>query len=167
MKSELIPLYSAIFSAGVAFVVAWLSSRRTIRLEINKLRLATQQLAFSELLKVRIQEYPKLYSILSDLGKIARDESVAVNLEDIRDRIEQWDSAHAIFMTRETSNKCHNFRSILRRAAKPQSDRRISGELLRAAEELELALRSDMGIHGISMLGMDLAPTQRDSYTDA
>ena len=51
MKAEYIPLVSAGASAVVALLVAWLAGTRAARLEVNKLRLATQQLAFSKLLE--------------------------------------------------------------------------------------------------------------------
>ena len=74
MKSEFVPLYSAVISASIAILVSWFASRRTVRLEIDKLRLSTEQLAFSKLLEVRIREYPKLYAILSDLQKTTNGE---------------------------------------------------------------------------------------------
>ena len=108
MKPELIPIYSAVISAAVAVLVSWLSSRRTVRLELDRLRLATQQLAFAKLLDVRIREYPALYAMLSDLPKAFKGDT--------------------------------------------------------AAGRLELALRSDIGIHGIALTDSDLSPRSRDRY---
>ena len=188
MKPELIPLYSAIISAAIALVVSWFSSRRTLRLEVDKLRLSTEQLAFSKLLEVRIREYPALYSMLSDLLKAIQGEVTAVDFEQLLTRVNEWDSRCAIFLGPETSNICFSFRAMLRAnasaisalttaAALPtqarhtgtsqRSGRSVQGttaELRKAAERLELALRTDIGIHGIGMFGSDLSPNQRETY---
>jgi hypothetical protein len=164
MRSEFIPLLSALISAVVALLVSWFSSRRTLRLELDKLRLSTQQLALSKLLEVRIREYPALYSMLSDLPKAAESESAAVDLGQLLNRVNEWDSRYAIFMGPETSNTCYAFRQALRTAAGAESPASATAQMLRAAERLELALRSDIGIHGIAVSGPDLSPRQRESY---
>lgn len=164
MKPELIPIYSAVISAAIALLVSWFSSRRAVRLEIDKLRLSTQQLAFSKLLEVRIREYPELYSMLSDLPKAAQGETGAVDLEQLLSRVNEWDSRHAIFMGPETSNICYAFRATLRAAAGATSAPTMTAKLLETAERLELALRSDIGIHGIGVSGSDLSPRQRETY---
>jgi hypothetical protein len=164
MRSEFIPLLSALISAVVALLVSWFSSRRALRLEMDKLRLSTQQLALSKLLEVRIREYPALYSMLSDLPKATESENAAVDLGLLLNRVNEWDSRYAIFMGPETSNTCYAFRQALRAAASAESPASGSAQLLRAAERLELALRSDIGIHGIDVSGPDLSPRQRESY---
>lgn len=173
MKPELIPLYSAALSAVVALLVAWLASNRTIRLEIDKLRLATEQLVFSKLLEVRIREYPKLYAILSDLPKALEEPSTtSVQRETLLSRVNEWDSQYSIFLGPEASNTCWHFRRTLRQAllAAPPSavlghDPSTIRELLAAAERLELALRSDLGIHGIGVGGgAHLVSQERKHY---
>lgn len=159
----MIPIYSAVISAAIAFLVSWFSSRWTIRLEIDKLRLSTQQLAFSKLLEARIREYPKLYAILSDLPK-ALEAGISVDLQEVLGSINEWDSQYAIFMGPETSNICAAFRAILRATAKGESNPSKTAELLNVAARLELALRSEIGIHGIAVSGMDLSPRQRETY---
>ncbi len=164
MKPEFIPIVSAIISAAVAFLVSWFSSRRAVRLEMDKLRLSTQQLAFSKLLEVRIREYPALYSMLSDLPKAVHKENAPVDLGQLLTRVNEWDSRYAIFMGPETSNICWAFRKVLRNGATSESPATMSAQLLDAAERLELALRSDIGIHGIGVSGSDLSPRQRERY---
>src|SRR5262245_10844012 len=103
MKPELMPLYSAGISAAIALFVSWFSSRRSVRLEIDKLRLSTQQLAFSKLLDARIREYPRLYAMLSDLPKTVNN-GASVDLCELLARINEWDSQNALFFGPETSN---------------------------------------------------------------
>jgi hypothetical protein len=164
---EFIPLYSAGLSAIVALIVAWVASTRTVRLEVDKLRLSTQQLAFSKLLEVRIREYPSLYAMLSDLPKALEEPStVEVELGRLLRKVNEWDSKYAIYLGPETSNTCYSFRQALRNAVNLVADDRmkITEDLLGAAARLELALRSDLGIHGFGVAGADLAPREREYY---
>jgi len=168
MKPEYIPLVSAGASAVVALLVAWLAGARAARLEVNKLRLATQQLAFSKLMDTRIREYPELYAMLSDLPKAAYDNpsTVSIDLKQLLGRVNQWDSQHAVFLGPETSNACDAFRQALIHAAREAqpANPRIPVSLLAAAARLELALRSDLGIHGFRASESDLEPKARDRY---
>jgi hypothetical protein len=159
MKTEFIPLYSAVISAAIAVIVSWFSSRRTVRLEIDKLRLSTQQLAFSKLLEVRIQEYPKLYAMLSDLSKALDGGASTLDFGQLLIRVNEWDSQHAIFLGPETSNICYELRTTLRATASQDSKSTNTAEVRDAVTRLELALRSDLGIHGF---GADLSPTPRN-----
>jgi hypothetical protein len=168
MKQEYIPLVSTGASALVALVVAWLASARAVRLEVDKLRLATQQLAFSKVLEVRIREYPTLYAMLSDLPKAAYDKpsTVSVDLKDLLARVNDWDSKHAVFLGPDASNFCDAFRHALLQAVR---ETRLEGalipdEVLGAAARLELAMRSDLGIHGFGVKDADVVPKSRERY---
>lgn len=151
-----------------ARLVAWFAGARAARLEVDKLRIATHQLAFSKLLETRIREYPKLYAMLSDLPKAAYDSpsTVSVDLEQLLVRVNQWDSQYAVFLGPETTNSCDAFRQALIRAVREAEpvNRNIPLSLLEAAGRLELALRSDLGIHGFRTAELDLVPKTRDRY---
>jgi len=168
MKPEYIPLASAAASAVVALLVAWLAGARAARLEVDKIRLATQQLALSKLLEARLREYPKLYAMLSDLPKAAYDNpsTVSVDLKQLLARVNEWDSQHAVFLGPDTTNSCDAFRQALVRAVREAqpSNHRIPLDLLKAAARLELALRSDLGIHGFRTVESDLVSKTRDRY---
>jgi hypothetical protein len=135
---------------------------------VDKLRLATQQLAFSKLLETRIREYPKLYAILSDLPKAAYDtpSTVSVDLKQMLARVNEWDSQYAVFLGPETSNSCDTFRQALIHAVREAQpgNSHIPLSLLEAAARLELALRSDLGIHGFRTAESDVVPKTRDRY---
>lgn len=165
MIKDYVPFITAIVSAVVAGLVAWLTSIRTVRLEKDKLRLSTQQLAFSKLLEIRITAYPKLYVILSDLLKAGEKQSiVSVQLTDMLQWVNEWDSQHAIFLSTDALNACYAFRQNLMRAAQSPGTPGLSDSLLQAAARLELALRSDLGVHGIELANGDLTPRGRQHY---
>jgi hypothetical protein len=173
VKPEFIPLYAAAVSAIVAFLVALLTSLRTVRLEVEKIRLTTQQRAFEKLLDVRLAEYPKLYFLLSNLLKvIERSSDTVVLLRDLLRQVNERDSQHSIFLSPEASNICYEFRQKLLELAEDnpgnirETDKPRLSELLQWAERLELALRSDLGLHGIELAsnGSDLQAKARETY---
>jgi hypothetical protein len=108
-----------------------------------------------------------MYALLSDLPK-AREQptTVTVDLGELLQKVNVWDSQHAMFLGSDATNVCYAFRATLRHAvlAFGNESPAITNELLDAAARLELALRSDLGIHGIDIIGTDLAPRDRDQY---
>jgi hypothetical protein len=136
------PVFAAIVSAGVSFLVAWLTAKRTLRTEELKLRLATESSVFQKLTEARLSCYPKLWPILNQLAWRA-DRSPA-DLQRIRASVEEWDAAYAILLGPSTVNRMYEFRQALRRA--PSADAQSS--LFDLAQELEIGLRSDLGIYG-------------------
>ncbi len=136
---------SAIASVGVALFTSW-------RVDREKTRLAAEQRNIEILIGARLKEYPALYSLLSDLQKaFDRCPSVSLDPPSLLKKFNEWDSRHAILMSRDTSNCCNDFRNALIEVVFNQ---RVPGEndnfdeLIRLAQRLELALRTDLGIEG-------------------
>jgi hypothetical protein len=80
------------------------------------------------------------------------------------ERIAEWDSREALLLGAKTSNVCWAFRDCLRESIlileNPQKHTEHGaavGRLFDAATALELELRSDIGIHGLS----DVPPEAR------
>jgi hypothetical protein len=68
-------------------------------------------------------------------------------------RINDWDSQHAILMSRDTSNCCDAFRhklvEVVHKGRVPGPADRFS-DLRRLAQDLEHALRTDLGVKGFN-----------------
>jgi hypothetical protein len=92
------------------------------------------------------------------------DKGASVNLSELLARINEWDSQNALFFGPDTSNICATFRWNLRAAVDDISNPSNHQGLLNLAARPELALRSDIGIHGIDVSRSDLSPRQRDMY---
>lgn len=148
-------------TALLSACVAWATTRLSVRTEIQKLRLSVQQKLLEQLVAARLIVYPHLYSLLSELpkaGRAALNEPAA--LRNLLDQINGWDSKHAILLGPHTTNVCYAFRRTLAEAGSaaveaPASDTRrhkTMEAVLSQAEQLELALRSDLGIYGIEVL---------------
>jgi hypothetical protein len=146
-------LVTITLGALVSVLVAWVTSRRTIVVEREKTRLSSEQGNLAFLVQARLMEYPALYSLLSDMAK-AFDPypTVSLDLECLLKQFNQWDSKHSILMSLETSNCCHKFRKALVKAVhgKLTPSKENLAHLLERATELELALRGDLGIHGLA-----------------
>ena len=159
-----------LLSAPVSLVVAWVTSRRTIVVETEKARFSAQQKALELVLTRRLATYPEIYALLSEIPKAFDDvPTVVLDLRSTLERFNVWDSQNSILMSNDTSNYCHEFRMALVAAVKagrqPSSDDQF-GDIRALAERLELALRTDLGLHGIGLKPKvrDLAPRSRSTY---
>jgi hypothetical protein len=161
-------LLTIALSAVVSMLVAWLTSRRTMVVEREKTRLAAEQSHLEVLVQARLKEYPALYALLSDLPKaFDRWPTVTIDLPNLLTQFNQWDSQHSILMSLETSNCCNRFRMALVDAVfqgREPSEKDRFADLRTLAEHLELALRSDLGIHGITLLKEHLAAPRPKTY---
>jgi len=149
-----VPIAAASVSALVAALVAWITTRRTLRAEVERLRLAVQQKLLEQLVAARLAVYPELYAMLSELPKAARGTLSSPGvLRELLAKVNAWDSKHAILLGPDATNVCYAFRQTLAdagRGADEVDDTRLA-DLFRRAELLELALRSDLGIYGVEL----------------
>lgn len=165
----LAPLLTLLLSALISLIVAWVTSRRAIALEAEKARFSVQQKTFELMLARRLQTYPEIYALLSDLAKTFDVvPTVCVDLRKMLERFNAWDSQNSLVMSLDTSNHCHEFRMALVAAVhakrRPSSDDQFI-DLRQLAERLELALRTDLGLHGIGLdTAHDLTPRPRSTY---
>ncbi len=151
-----VPMAAAGLSAVVAGVVAWVVAKLGIRMEVAKLRIGTEQKLLEQLVAARLAAYPALYSLISRLPDRARSGTTnASRVREFLGQIDAWDAEYAILLGPKTTNVCYDFRQALRKAATSAESGDIpeaSGQaILNAAEDLELALRSDLGIYGLKL----------------
>lgn len=154
------PIVAAATSALVAAAVAWITARRGVRAQLDLLKLGVQQKLLEQLVAARLASYPELYSMISDLVKALHDRKVtAISLKALKERINAWDSQHAILLGPHTTNVCYNFRQALALAARLAGQTCVESaeaanavtDLWGKTERLELALRSDLGIYGVEL----------------
>jgi len=154
------PIIAAATSALVAAAVAWITARRSVRAQLDLLKLGVQQKLLEQLVAARLASYPELYSMISDLVKGMHDRKVtAAYLKALQERIDAWDSEHAILLGPHTTNVCYAFRQALALTARLVDQTGVKsaeagsavGDLWDKAARLELALRSDLGIYGVEL----------------
>jgi hypothetical protein len=154
--SALVPIIAAAVSALVAAAVAWLTARIGVKTELTRLRLGTQQKLLEQIVPMRLSAYPEMYSYLSDLVKACAIRTPDFQeLRALLDKVNEWDSKHSILLGPDTTNICYDFRTKLQDivgAGAVNPTREVDREaILRHAELLELALRSDLGIYGVEL----------------
>lgn len=70
------PIIAAATSALVAAAVAWVTTRRSVRAQLDLLKLGVQQRLLEQLVAARLVSYPELYFMISDLVKAMHDRKV-------------------------------------------------------------------------------------------
>jgi hypothetical protein len=158
-------LLTIVLSAMVSILVAWITSRLSDR---EKTRLATEQRNLEILIGARLKEYPALYALLSDIPK-AFDLCPTVTLDPaaLLKKFNEWDSQHAILMSSDTSNCCSRFRHALVMAVHKQrvpSQIDSFGDVQVLAQDLEHALRSDLGLQGFKQEGGIIVPEKEKGW---
>ena len=155
-----VPILSALVTAIVSAVVAWLTARRTVQLEGEKVRLGVQQKVLEQLVSARLSCYPELFSLLSAMWKSPPPfEDAHQKLQTFLTDLNAWDSKHSILLGPRTINLCFEFRQEVRGALaatleatfSPEIYRNLSDKVFEAGQQLELALRSDIGIYGFEL----------------
>jgi len=148
LPAELITALIALAGVAISVVAAWLTSRKTLGVEVGKAY-------WTKLAEIRIATYPVLYSYLSDLSKNAEQRVPSLDeLEILRDKVDSWDSKNALVLGKDTVNTCHNFRVELHEAIRQADSTHGStrpewlSNLLRQGSALKRDLRSDLGIYG-------------------
>lgn len=145
----LIVLLGVIFSA----VISYLISKNAIKNEIKKLQLDITKTYESKILESRLESYPQLYFILSDLAKKVRTSKITKEVfEQALTDIEDWDSKNAIFMSAATTSVCFEFRIYLDKLMKEMTEetlQKTTSDLVDEVGIFEYALKNDLGIWGV------------------
>jgi DNA-binding transcriptional ArsR family regulator len=160
-SSQILTALIALLGIAISVLVSSITSRRAVSVELQKLRVQLQGTYDANIIERRVATYPALYSLLSDLVKVVNSRMPSKEeLEELRDKVEGWDSRNAIFLGRDTTNICYGFRMTLIRAislASQDADRsalrHCVSELMDRCAALELGLRSDLGIYGLEDSG--------------
>lgn len=104
-----------------------------------------------KLYEKRLEIYPHLYHILSDLVKLARTKRLTqLAVEDAIKKMTEWDSRCAIFVSAVTHRQLILVRRVLSNLAiLPESNLLLEetyGALLEAVSALEIALKTELGV---------------------
>ena len=149
---------------GLSILGSYFITKKTLNLELGKLRFQIEQTYAGELLKKRLEIYPKLYCCVSGLVKDIEEQNISrETLRNINDKFSQMDSQHAILFEAETIVRCIKLRRKLRDLTRlnEQDLNKIvsSSDELRALQDLvgafELALKSELGVYGFESITSD------------
>ncbi|NOT59644.1 MAG: hypothetical protein HOP19_05395 [Acidobacteria bacterium] len=164
MDSAIITAVIAFLGVVAAMIGSLVIARKTVNLELRKARIQFQQAYLGELLKKRLEIYPKIYCCLSLFAREIRERRVSQQLiVDAREQLNRFDSEYAIFFERETVKKCIDLRKALLKLADKNNQElndllSSDGErksLVETIGKYELALKSELGIYGFDYESVD------------
>lgn len=175
LPKEVIAALIALVGVLLSVVISLITSRKTVNVELRKLRFQIQQVYASKLLETRLAVYPQVYSLLSAFSKELRGYKLNRNaLESLLTNLDDWDSKNGILFTGDTISACSRFRNRLIRLltlngeelAKRFSSEDFVDEWFRYTEAFELALKSEIGIYGLEFSGAedDIKTRAKDRY---
>jgi hypothetical protein len=156
MSIELISAIIAFIGVIVSVVFSLYISIKQTNAELQKLRAEIRQDYANKLLEKRVEIYPDLYARLSTFTKSVRsNRNVSKKMiKDVFEQVSEWDVKFAVFLSGNTNELLYRFRNKLSGLlSMAEADIRKEfdapeaiGELIRAADEVKLALKTDLGI---------------------
>lgn len=156
IPKEVITALIALTGVLLSVSISLITSRKTVRIELSKLRFQLKGTYVGELLKKRIQVYPSLYSHLSAfVRKIQYLELTPDTIEMLLRNLDGWDLENAVFLSRASVKyfiELQNHLAALTNtpAMLPEliASRKLEKDMLKLIGKLQLALRGDLGIYG-------------------
>jgi hypothetical protein len=149
-------------SAAVAAIVSYHQTRRGF----DNLTMELRERYSNALHLKRLDVYPALYCIVSDLGKaIFEDALTAENVAEGLTAVNEWDSKYAIFTSPATTMALLHLRQVLTRYSNapsstlldPEATENVRGAILR----IEQAVKKELGIYDVTDFHR---PEERDGY---
>jgi len=152
MSTEVIVALIAFGSVVISVVISIFTSSRQTTNELNKLRTEIQQLYANKLLERRLETYPEIYNLLSELAKKLESRNFTKDdLSNLHKEINALDSKSSILFSGHTSSIAARFRKYFTKLLQQDDESFKPLETLKEIKnqvgEFELALKSDLGIY--------------------
>jgi hypothetical protein len=146
-------LVSLISLAGVivSLLISYLVSNRQAKIQIESLRYQLAQSYTEKLYLKRLEVYPVLYEIISSFAKRIRHEAISQKeLRAFAEKINEWDSKHALLTSAFTVQQLITLRKALR-SLEVSGEERFSKDTLYKTVfplilDLELAMKTELGV---------------------
>jgi len=157
MESQIFGYLIAFVGVVLSVLVSYVTGRRSANIEIQKMRTEIQQEFSRRLFEKRMDVYPILYSYLSDFTKVLQFGNLSQrDVDRLFKSYQEWDSLNAILFSARTGKLSYDLRLKLSELTKmtDKQFRETYGtveslkELRKQIQQLELALKSELGIYG-------------------
>lgn len=157
MDTTLIAALFTLLGVGLSILGSYFVTRKTLNVEAKKLRNQILEIYSEELLKKRVEIYPKIYSCLSSFVKNIENRNVSKeSLHKLNAEFSQMDSDYAIFFEPLTIDACIKFRQTLNKLTDLSEEglsRALSSpseveSLLELLGDFEVQLKKELGVIG-------------------
>lgn len=155
MDTNVVTAIIALSGVILSVLLSFASSKRTLRIELEKVYRTIEQGYASRLFDKRIDAYLIIFQLLSDFVKFIRyDESEKLSLKEFLNKLNEYDSNHGILFSNDTGLKFHLLRKHIRFFVKNNKviDELISDEktgILEKIGAVEIALKNELGIFAV------------------
>jgi len=156
MANEVTAALIALGGVCISVTISYITSSRQANLEIRKLRAEIQHQFSSKLFEKRLELYPDLYNYLSKFIRIIQFDKISQKaVQDLISEIHDWTSKNAILFSEPTGSISYKLRLFLVELSKKSdmelqqefSSKQALSDLRRRVQELELALKNELGIY--------------------
>lgn len=155
VNTEIITAFIALMGVIISILASLYVNSRQTNTEIEKLRHEIQYTYIGKLIEKRIEVYPSLYKLLSDLDKVLRFGTFSKEVAaELFNKISLWDSNNALFLSSISGLEYHRFRMVVAKIvnmsdeefSETYSDKDATDILRKAANKVEVSLKSDIGV---------------------
>lgn len=164
MDTTVIVALFTLAGVGLSILGSYFVTRKTLDLEAKKLRNQNLEIYSEELLKKRLEIYPKIYYCLSSFVKNIENRNVSKEiLHKLNAEFSQMDSEYAIFFEPPTIDACIKFRQTLNELTDLSEEglsRALSSppeveSLLELLGDFEVKLKKELGVIGFEAFTPD------------
>ena len=155
MSIELVVALITLSGVIISIIFNAFINSRQIATELTKLRVEIHQEFSRKLFEKRFETYPKLYSYLSKFIKAIQFDGISrSSVKELFDNFQKWDTQNAYLFSGHTGQVSYNIRLLLAGLVK-LSDKELRqkftpealSELRHKLQELEIALKNEMGVY--------------------
>jgi hypothetical protein len=156
MNAPILTAIIALTGILLSVLASVITSRLTVKARTTEVKLQVRQMVAAKLLDARLKIYPELSYFLSDFAKqIYQGGITGSNLASLLNNLSTWDSKNSVFLSPHAASCCYYFRQYVGELIKSHvQGKTISKEicikLLEDIGDFEIALRTDIGIYGVT-----------------
>jgi hypothetical protein len=162
MDSTIISAVIATTGVVISVLISLLLNKKQLNNELDKMHLTIHENYTSRLIQKRLEFYPSIYEILSEMGKKLKrvemkfnDENISFGeIEDFKNHYDLLNSKYALVFGNESSSRSHKLRlyllDLLNKRAKARDEILSEAQVVKLRNLialLEFSMKSDLGIY--------------------
>ena len=165
MPEKIIIAIISLCGVILSMLVSWLISKYRVESEVNKLRLEMQKTYATQIHEKRLSVFPGLYKLIGTHVKEIQKQTVEhESVINYFSKLDAWHTENGYLLSSSTNSYTYTYLRKLRRISEGTnesfvariSDNEKRRELIRNAWEIELGLKSDLGIFEVEFFDPDI-----------